>query len=230
MGQGDFIKVRGGKLGANDSWAKVTQPGGMQAKMKWRQRNGTGTARKWMEVWNNSLYSTADIWVEHNPWNLRDVGSFTGVCVTQLGLVEDKIDLIRMRDGRKGSGCSWVSWSVRIQELWVKGNPFFCLSTVLFSRSWTGWCLQRQFPELFSWEKQHHWPLVEVWVYSLPPPPRFRLFTVFFHAPAHSKALTSSHKTHRCVVLQQAGKKEEVAGGMLNSGFHLISGCRICKP
>lgn len=28
---------------------------------------------------------------------------------------------------------------------------------------------------------------------------------------------------------QQAGKKEEVAGGMLDSGFHFISGCRICK-
>lgn len=65
-----------------------------------------------------------------------------------------------------------------------------------------------------------------VWVYSLPPPPRFRLFTVF-HVPDCSKAQTSAHKTHNGVVLQQAGKKEGVAGVIFDSGFHFISGCRI---
>lgn len=69
---------------------------------------------------------------------------------------------------------------------------------------------------------------MQVWVYSLPPPPpRFRLFTVFFHVPDLSKAQTS-HKTCRCVVLQQAGKRE-IAAGMLDSAFHLISKYRIHK-
>lgn len=75
--------------------------------------------------------------------------------------------------------------------------------------------------------KTKHRSLVEVWVYSLPP--GFRLFTAFSHVPDHSKAQTTSHKTYRCVALQQAGKKEEVAGAMLDSAFHLISGCRIHK-
>lgn len=43
------------------------------------------------------------------------------------------------------------------------------------------------------------------------------------------QAQTSPHKTHRCVILQQAEKKEEVAGEVLDNGFHFISGCRIHK-
>lgn len=84
-------------------------------------------------------------------------------------------------------------------------------------------------PKALLMAETKHRPLVEVWVYSLPPPPGFRLFIVFFHVPDHSKAQKTSYKTYRCVALQQAGKKEEVAGAMLDSAFYLISGYRIHK-
>lgn len=64
---------------------------------------------------------------------------------------------------------------------------------------------------------------------SLPPPSRFRLFTVFFHVPDHSKAQDIFTQNTQLCGSAASSKKEEVAGEMLGNGFPLISGCRIHK-
>lgn len=158
-------------------------------------------------------------WGDLSSWSLSDVGSFWGLNTGQLGLTEDDIwwewetkeeapDAIRDHDpvvnevlGTAGKGKP-LSFSLPLSVPQVLED--------LVSRSCD--CFLR----LFSGTNDTQ-DMLEDWVHSPPPTPRFRIPTpciAFFHVPDPCKPQRSSH-TH---VWRHCSAKCWGAGGKLLMG------------